>query len=82
MRIVTVAPSNGSIAAFDMWNSSTQTANASSCRLVNNRRSPGQSNSWVVVCCLACGPRPIANNARSAGTHSAAVSRNTLWLDT
>ena len=53
VRIVTAAPSSGSIAAFDRWNSSTQTANASSRRSVNSRRSPGQSNSWVVVCCLA-----------------------------
>ena len=49
-RIVTAAPTSGSIAAFDRWNSSTQTANVSSRRSANNRRSPGQSNGGIVVC--------------------------------
>ena len=76
-RMVTAAPANGSIAAFDRWNSSTQTAKISSRRSASSRFRPGISMMRLVVCARAWGPAPIAHSAASAGTHKAAVNKNT-----
>ena len=82
VRMVTAAPSNGSIAAFDMWNSITQTANASSRRSVNNRRSPGQSNSCVVVWRLAVRPAADREQCQERGDAQRRGQHEHAWLDT
>ncbi len=80
-RIVTAAPANGSIAALDRWNSTTQAANTSSRRSSTSARRPASAPPFAVVWPRACGPRPIIPSVASAGRHRIAVSQNTDRLD-
>src|SRR6516165_5503155 len=81
-RKVTIPAISGSMAAFASWNSKMQPANINNRRSLNTLRTVAVGAATPVLRGRSAAPMRMRVSAKMAGAASAAVKKNTAWLET